>query len=643
MNKEGILILIALILLPAVSAEIISSQPSSQYNDGDQFNLTIELISSTDTRAFFISTLVCDGREVEIYKSPFTLKQGDKKTIKIELSLDKFLIGDSQGQCSIKSTYDTEEAVSYSFEITSNIDTIINMEGINFNPGEEVKASGQAVKSNGQLLDGLVEISFSETGLHYANEVKAGKFDFNFTLPDNIRAGLHDLEVSAYEKDSYGEIINYGNTSTTIKVNQIPKKIELEFSANTVVPGNELTYTVLVADQAGNLVEEDVAVVVYKPDESVFEKKLAKVNKPISIATTSVTSPGYWKIESTMQELTTSRIFYVEELEQASFLLANTTLRITNTGNVPYEKPIEVSFGGIKEITDIKLKLNESKEIRLVAPDGEYEIQVGDGVQNANFGTVALTGNAIALKDTGKIIAGSIWLWLWILIIIMLAAIAVVLIRRYVKNKNKVRGISPIKVNVPSSSKESASNVIDKGEKQESSIVVLKLKNLEELNKFALQAVDSALWKAKDSKAKIYSDSNYRIIIFSQLLTKTKENDYKAISLAQTLERTLEQYNKHSQQKINFGIGVHNGELIVESKDGKFKFTSLGTAITLPKRISSHANSEVLLSEVVHRKTSAKVKAEKIHNANLWKIKRIIDRSQHEEYINKFMKKQHEK
>ena len=269
------------------------------------------------------------------------------------------------------------------------------------------------------------------------------------------------------------------------------------------MPGNELTYTVLVADQAGNLVEEDVAVVVYKSDESVFEKKLAKVNKPISIATTSVTSPGYWKIESTMQELTTSRIFYVEELEQASFLLANTTLRITNTGNVPYEKPIEVSFGGIKEITDIKLKLNESKEIRLVAPDGEYEIQVGDGVQNANFGTVALTGNAIALKDTGKIIAGSIWLWLWILIIIMLAAIAVVLIRRYVKNKNKVRGISPIKVNVPSSSKESASNVIDKGEKQESSIVVLKLKNLEELNKFALQAVDSALWKAKDSKAKI--------------------------------------------------------------------------------------------------------------------------------------------
>ena len=97
-------------------------------------------------------------------------------------------------------------------------------------------------------------------------------------------------------------------------------------------------------------------------------------------------------------------------------------------------------------------------------------------------------------------------------------------------------------------------------------------------------------------------------------MTKTKENDYKAISLAQTLERTLEQYNKHSQQKINFGIGVHNGELIVESKDGKFKFTSLGTAITLPKRISSHANSEVLLSEVVHRKTSAKVKAEKDHD-----------------------------
>ena len=643
MNKRGILILIALILLPLASAEIIYSQPNSLYNVGDPFNLTIDLIASADTRAFFTSILVCEGREIEIYKSPFALKQGDKKTIKIELSLDKFLIGDSQGKCSVKSTYDTEEATSYEFEITSNIDAIINLEGINFNPGQEIKSSGQAVKSNGELLDGFVEISFPETGIQYTNEVKVGKFNFNFTLPDNIRAGIHALTVSAYEKDSYGEIINQGNTSAAIKINQLPQKINLDFSANTVSPGNELTYTVFVTDKAGNSVEQDIAVVVYKPEESVFEKKLLKVNQASSIATTSTTSPGYWKIEAKIKELITTRIFYVEELAQASFSLTNTTLTINNTGNIPYEKTIEVSFGGTKELTDIKLKLGESKEIRLVAPDGEYEIQVGDGVQNANFGTVSLTGNAIALKDPGKIFSGSILTWLWVLIIIVLAVIAVVLIRRYIKNRNRVKGISSIKVNIPSSSKESSSNVIDKGEKQESSIISLKIKNLEDLNKFALQAIDSALWKIKESKAKIYSDSNYRIIILSPLLTKSKENEYKAISLAQTIERLLDQYNKHSQQKINFGIGVHNGELIVESQEGKFKFTSIGTAITLPKRISSHANNEVLLSETMHRKTSTKVKAEKIQNANLWKIKRIIDRSQHEEYIQKFMKKQNEK
>lgn len=323
--------------------------------------------------------------------------------------------------------------------------------------------------------------------------------------------------------------------------------------------------------------------------------------------------------------------------------MTNTTLIVSNTGNVPYDKVVEVSFGDVKELTNIKLQVGESKELQLVAPDGNYEIQIDDGSQYSHLGTAFLTGNAISIRDIGNRFTGNLWTIVWILVILILLVAATILVRRYLKNKKATKSFTPIKITKSILPKSPPANLIDKGQKQESSIISLKIKNFDDLNKFSLQALDSALWKAKESGAKIYSDANYRLVILSPILTKTKDNNYKAIFLAQVIERTLNQYNKHSKLKIDFGIGVHSGELVVESKEGKFKFISMGNAITLPKKISSHSNKEVLISEPLHRKTSAKVKVQKLQDANLWRVKRIIDRSEYEDFIKGFIRSQRKK
>jgi len=647
MVKRGMLLavtLVALFSMALSSAEIIYSQPDSLYNIGDELNLTITLISQKDTSSFFISTLVCNSNEVEIYKSPFTLKEGDKKTIDIQVSLDKFIIADSEGECFIKSTYGEEEKASNNFEITSNVDVMMNLQGITFSPGNEVKASGQAVKANGMPLSGFVKIYFSGTNISYTNEVVDGEFNFNFTLPDNIKAGMHELKVAVYEKNSFGEITNHGETASTIKISQIPKKLDIAISSNTIVPGNEFTYTVLITDQAGDIVEQNVPVIIYLPDGSIFEKNLVKVNEANSFSLETSSPPGYWKINARFKDLEATRTFYVEELETATFTLINTTLVITNTGNVKYEKPIEVSFGGTKEIKDVTLDVGESKELRLLAPDGEYEIQVSDGTQSENLGKVLLTGNAIALGDIGGTITKNAWMIVWTLVILILATVTVILVRRYLKNRTKNKPPVPIQSSKikPLNPQKQSTNLIDKGQKHESSVISLNIKNLEDLSKPALETIDSALWKIKESGAKIYTDGNYRIIILSPALTKTKDTSYKAITLAQTLERNLTQFNRHTNNKIEFGIGVNIGDLITESKDGKFRFISVGNTISLSKKISTHAKNKVLISEAIHRKTSTKVKAQKIQDANLWEIKRIIDRSQHEDYIKKFLSEQKE-
>jgi len=186
------------------------------------------------------------------------------------------------------------------------------------------------------------------------------------------------------------------------------------------------------------------------------------------------------------------------------------------------------------------------------------------------------------------------------------------------------------------------SHIVDKGEKQESSILSVKIKNSEELknNTEALKAIDSALWKAKESGAKIYSEGDYRIIVLAPVLTKEKVNTIKALITTQTIERMLNAYNKRHDPKIQFGIGAHIGNLIVENKDKKFRFISVNNTISATKRISQHSDNDVLLSESMHRQTIGKVKTQKSPHQNYWKLLKVVDRSQHAAYINKFSEQQ---
>lgn len=186
-----------------------------------------------------------------------------------------------------------------------------------------------------------------------------------------------------------------------------------------------------------------------------------------------------------------------------------------------------------------------------------------------------------------------------------------------------------------------SSATMERAQKQESSIVCLNVKNMGELMTSkggALGALDRALSKAKSARAKIYIDGDYRVIIFAPAITRESANETRAINAAKQIEEVLTEYNKLHVQKVSFGIGVNSGELIAESRDGGFKFTSVGNTISAAKRISDSADSEILLSEMFHRKTAGTVKVEPGKGA--WRIKRIVNRERNSEFINKFMDRQ---
>ncbi len=260
------------------------------------------------------------------------------------------------------------------------------------------------------------------------------------------------------------------------------------------------------------------------------------------------------------------------------------------------------------------------------------------------LGTTFLTGRAISVQDAGGIFAGKSVILLGLIIILIVAAIIVFLYRKFSSRQFSL-GTKKTGFKELAQTSESAENrqdaMIDKGEKQEATIVALNLKNLGELqNAESTNAIDSALWKAKESGAKIYSDGEYRIIILAPVLSREKEIPLAAVELARAVEKSLTAHNKRHHTKINFGIAVNEGTLIVEFKNGKFRFMSMNNLISATKRMSSLSEGDVLMSESLHRKLVGKIKTQKVPNKNLWKIDQVADRSNPPEYLKTFSHKQ---
>ena len=654
--KRGLLItalaLFFLVLLPGISAEILIGQTESTYSLGDSLNLQITVIASSDSNGFFTSKLVCEGvDDTEIYKTHLSLQTSQRKDIPLSINFADFLVGNVQGTCYIKSEYAGESAISQKFKISKGITITLDIGGISFDPGSAVKITGKASKDNGDLVEGYAEFTAPQLEISLLAPVSKGSFELNFTIPTNALSGNYDMKVKVYEKDSSGKVTNSGEASATIRAKQLMKSIKTEFSTRSVSPETPIVYTVYIYDQAGEKMAQDVGISIYRPDKTVFIKKLVKSGESNTFSSDSNSTPGYWRIDAGLDSLETSEMFLVEEFMRAAFSLENKTLVVTNIGNVPYKKTIEVRFGEITEIKDIELGLAETAKYRLLAPDGVYDISVADGSTSAQFGSTFLTGRAIGIGPADSFSFSNIWLWIVLILIVVIAIAGVFIYRKIRKNKalgnvaSKPIKVSPQPDNLPKGIAKAtpAANIIDQGQKQESTVIALSLRNLPFLEnnkaKEALEAIDNALWQAKTAGAKIYMEGDYRMIILSPMLTKERDNTLKAILIAQTVERILREHNKRSAQKIEFGIGINSGDLITEKHDNSFKFVSLGNTITAARRLARESTASVLISEDLRRKNINRLKAVKT-TENGWKVEKIIDRSQHQDYVRTMLDRQ---
>jgi class 3 adenylate cyclase len=182
-------------------------------------------------------------------------------------------------------------------------------------------------------------------------------------------------------------------------------------------------------------------------------------------------------------------------------------------------------------------------------------------------------------------------------------------------------------------------DVISEGKREECSVISLRIKNMEEVEKAkgsAMDALERALTRAKDANAKIYSDRGFKTIVFAPSLTSEQDNNMRAVRVANAIERVLSEHNQRFGEKIMFGIGVHAGEMIVESGKEGFKFNAIGNMMPNAKRIAETANYSVGVSEHVHRRVLGKVKSDKDGSGNFWRLRKVMDHEAHSDFISQF-------
>jgi len=106
---------------------------------------------------------------------------------------------------------------------------------------------------------------------------------------------------------------------------------------------------------------------------------------------------------------------------------------------------------------------------------------------------------------------------------------------------------------------EGIGDYIEKGNREECIVLSLKIKNTEQIlggESNAMGSINRSLSRAKEYKGKVYSDSQFKTIVFAPSVTK-KESLLDAVKLAKEIEDVLNSHNKKYAQKINFGIGCN--------------------------------------------------------------------------------------
>ncbi len=283
------------------------------------------------------------------------------------------------------------------------------------------------------------------------------------------------------------------------------------------------------------------------------------------------------------------------------------------------------------------------------------------------MGSSFLTGKSIDIRDINSFAqgaSGSVIFYIVIILVLGLVALGTyrIAVKRNYTGKmplmdshwNEPR-LKPVAhqssaISFPTNSSTSSSSPNKKSlgyaaateKKEQCAVIALTVHNLHELieDDQASDLLNKVANHATSAKASVREDRNTHLMIFSPIKTRNENPSLLAVKVGKEIERWLKEYNQKHALKIQFGIGIHLGEMIVESMQGASAFHAVGNTVIAAKRAAERSSQQLLLTSPVHRKVSGVVKTQQIPAESLWTVTNIVEREDYSDFINKFMQRQ---
>ncbi|MBS3075596.1 hypothetical protein J4429_04005 [Candidatus Pacearchaeota archaeon] len=674
--------IICLILITNISAGVTFSGIDSVYNLGDVMNLNVQVSPVLEDYLLKVD-LVCDEKMI----IPFNLMPSSEGKAEIKIPLSYNTITQVSSNCFFSGDYGGEVIKSRRFEISNKLRISLATDSYFVKPGEQVEIKGNVQRQNGAGINGDVQITVPLLNLEsiintnessenqtseYSSNVDNGMFNGNIVngeflviidLARETPAGNYRIDILSYEKSATGKKMSDGTAFANLKVFQVPTRVEVALSSQNFNPEDEIAFIPELLDQSGVAIKDDVSIAITdSKSRSIFEK-IVKSGESVKYKVSGNLTSGYYELITSSGELSSTKKFFVNEKAIVSFELKNQTLVVKNTGNIPYNKDIQIELNGKPFIKRVELGLGETKEYHLSGTNQDYDVKVSDGNKEMSQTGVSLTGNAVGIDEGGVSFLSSPVFWIFLIIILL--AVAFFFFRNSFKRKSlaypwdkkkkplelkgkgeetdRQKNIKEL-LNIPKghsiAPSEAEQVLVSKGYKTNATAIILKIKN--QIGKHAREAVQNAIQNVYERKGAVYEHGEYVYIVFSPLVTKHANNELAAVKSSHEIITLLNEYNEKFKEKIEFGIAVNSGEMINRVEDKKLKFTGLGSILPVAKKAAEIAKEKVLLTREVYEKCGSEVKADrkKTDIGDFFELRDVLDHSKNKKFISDFLKRQ---
>lgn len=243
--KRGLfLVLIIILFLPLVSATISITGPAkTQYNIGEEIDLSGYIQETEDLSGELQFSLVCNGKTNKFQEVDIDINAGEEISFS-QLTLPTVTATSSmQGLCKIKgdilvNSAVTETASSSSFEISEDLEGSFSLDQAQIQLGDTITVTGTITDLDGDALEGSAEIYFESQGEEYFMDfvnIESGVLSYSNSFTNG---GAASYKINLIVRDSYGNEQEFNNVESFTVLDDL--QVTIDTNVQTLSPGDTL-------------------------------------------------------------------------------------------------------------------------------------------------------------------------------------------------------------------------------------------------------------------------------------------------------------------------------------------------------------------------------------------------------------------